>query len=125
MLLGQPRAQLGIAHKAVRLLQVFLERGQGCGRDVAAMRGLRHLVTEHLVQATLGVGIEPGGHTMAGHAQQGRQCLALLGVPAHDQKQGLQALPLLDVFCLFHALMQLCSAFGDGRHLLSHTTVPS
>jgi hypothetical protein len=124
-LLGQPHAPLGIARNAVRRLQVGVARGQSGGRDAAAMRGSRDLITEHLVQATIGVGLAPGGHTMAVHAQQGRQRLALPGVSTPDPIQGLQSWPPLGVLGLFHVVRQRCSVFGDGRHLLSHTPVLS
>jgi hypothetical protein len=69
MLLGQPRTELGVTRTAVDVLEVFLQRGEGGGRDAAAVRRPRHLVAEHLVQATRSLGIEPGRHTMAVHAQ--------------------------------------------------------
>ncbi len=125
MLLGQPRAQLGIARKAVRVLQAVLQRRQGGRRDALAEGWPRYLVAQSRLQAACSVRLEPGGHTMPVHAQQDRQVLTMAGVTARDQIQSLHALPLLDIFFLVQALVQLGGAFFDSRHPLSPAAGPS
>jgi hypothetical protein len=89
MLLGQPRAELGVARKAAGVFEVFLQCGQGGGRDPITAGGLRHVIAEPLLHTTRGIGLEPRRHTMAVDAQQGGQLLAVAGMPAYHQIQRL------------------------------------
>jgi hypothetical protein len=50
--------------------------------------------------------------------------LAVVGSPARGQRERRQALALLNVFLLFHALVQGVSTFGNGRHPFPHIGAP-
>ena len=49
MLLGQPDANLVIASKAVRVIELFLQGCQGRGSDALVDRGYGHLIAEGVV----------------------------------------------------------------------------
>jgi hypothetical protein len=61
---------------------------------------------------------------MALDAEEVRALLAVVGSPARGQRERLQALALLNVFLLFHALVQGVSTFGNGRHPFPHLGSP-
>jgi hypothetical protein len=124
MLLGQPETNLVIAGKAVRVLEFFLQGRQGWRGDALAQGRPRDLITEHLVDPTLGVGLKPRRDTMTMDAEEVCDVLAVVGSPARGQIERLQALALLNVFLLFHALVQGVSTFGNGRHPFPHIGAP-
>src|SRR5262245_55064079 len=90
MLLGQPETNLVIAGKAVRVLEFCLQGRQGGRGDALAQGRARDLVTEHLVDPTLSVGLKPRGDTMAMDAEEVRDILAVVGSPARGQIERLQ-----------------------------------
>jgi hypothetical protein len=122
--LSQPAPNLVIASKAVRGLELFVQGRQGCRGDALPQGRPRDLLVQHVIKPTRGVGIQPGGHTGAMDAEEGRDCLAVVGTPARGQIKGLQALALLRVLCLFHALVQGVGALGNRRHLFTHRGYP-
>ena len=124
MLLGQPETNLVIAGKAVRVLELCLQGHQGCRGNALAQGRARDLVTEHLVDPTLGVGLKPSGDAMAMDAEEGRDLLAVVGSPARGQIERLLALALLNVLLLFQALVQGVSTCGNGRHPFPHLGSP-
>jgi hypothetical protein len=77
-----------------------------------------------MVNPTCGVGIKPGSHTVAMDAEKVRDLLAVVGTPTRGYIERLQALALLRVFFLFHALMQGVGALGNRRHLFTHREYP-
>jgi hypothetical protein len=62
---------------------------------------------------------------MAMDAKQVGNLLAVAGMATRDHIQRLQALALLGVFLLFHALVQGVSALGNSRRPFPHLRSPS
>ena len=118
MLLGPPETHRVRAGTAVRVLEFRLQGRQGWRGDALAQGRARDLVTAPLVDPTRSGGRKPSGDTLALDAEEVRALLAVVGSPARGQRERLQALALLNVFLLFHALVHGVSTCGHARHPL-------
>jgi hypothetical protein len=94
-----------VSSKTLRVGEFSLQGRQGSVRHPPVDRGLRDAVAECLGQPALGIGLQPGGDTVAMDPEQGGNRPAVTRLSTRCQIQCMQPLAFLEVFLTWHAVV--------------------